>query len=1091
MPYDLPEFSLSASTLSLLFPNGLASGGGEVMAPWLATGLSPEAVAASLAQHGHNILSPPPGIPAWRRFLGHLTSPLQILMIIATVLSWISFGLTGDYHNAVREWGVVVIAVGCVTLHRAHLLAPSPPPSPVAGVLIVAIMVTAVLAQRQENASSDVADALKSLLPATARVRRSGEENDIPLAAVAVGDLCHLRAGMRCPADIILLTGSVDLDLASLTGESAPVGHTPIARSTLLFEARRVCFSGSLVVVGDAWGIALRVGDKTFIGVTTQSVGERMGESELDVEMRRIGIVVAVFAFTIGSALLAIGLGRGLGLVYSIVNAFILVLVASVPEGLPATVTQVLNIASSTLAKRNVLVKRPALLATAAAASVICSDKTGTLTVGRMTVSALWVNRAIVSHNVAEELATRDNSLRAMTTGRALTVLPTGEAIIHSTTRHAHSGAHIITRAHTGAWLPPGGEQFAAHAHVVRQRSMGSMGTAADIVDSQPVGITPSTMPSGLSVPPRIARTCSTSAGWTRSTASPDHHHHHLPVSPHMQRASSMPAVHVPLGGGGSCATTAPTLPLPLHVPLHEGAVLAASWDHANTFTKLLTISIVANSARFAPEPPPTEAPSDAVVTLPTEAPLIIGDPRGVWARVGPHAVLAAPPTHVLMADTRVPTRLGTELARRDVLGDATETALLRFCDAIVPEALWRGAYTIASVIPFDNISKTSAAVISIDAFYDINEEIISGSEGGVTGSDDTGVPSEQITAMGASPSPPPHNPCPPRRYVKLLKGAPERVIALCTATLVDDGIGTALAPLDEPFFAEFQATYTRFGLQGERVLGFACVDCNAEGGAEGPFAFVGLIAMSDPPKAGAREAVDACRLAGIRVTVVTGDHPLTAEAISRQVGIIKALTAREVAASVGVSEDSIDALRDARVGAIILPGAALDDMCDAEWDLALSRPEVVFARTTPAQKASIVARYQALGHVVCCTGDGVNDAPALKRADVGVSMGSQRASDVAREAADIVILDDDWAHVVDLVSEGRRAYANIRKVIAYTLSHAVPELIPVCLAFIFDLPLMVSVGYNQAQREMKRQGSLPPPPPHHSSLELLSSSWI
>jgi sodium/potassium-transporting ATPase subunit alpha len=127
------------------------------------------------------------------------------------------------------------------------------------------------------------------------------------------------------------------------------------------------------------------------------------------------------------------------------------------------------------------------------------------------------------------------------------------------------------------------------------------------------------------------------------------------------------------------------------------------------------------------------------------------------------------------------------------------------------------------------------------------------------------------------------------------------------------------------------------------------------------------------------------------------------------------------------------------------------------QWAAAIDKDELVFARTTPEQKTEIVQRYQAAGHCVIACGDGANDAPALKQANVGVSMGSLRASDVAKEAADVVICDDDFAHIIELVYAGRLVYANIRKTIAYVITHGVPELVPTFCAIVFNLPLALT----------------------------------
>jgi magnesium-transporting ATPase (P-type) len=184
---------------------------------------------------------------------------------------------------------------------------------------------------------------------------------------------------------------------------------------------------------------------------------------------------------------------------------------------------------------------------------------------------------------------------------------------------------------------------------------------------------------------------------------------------------------------------------------------------------------------------------------------------------------------------------------------------------------------------------------------------------------------------------------------------------------------------------------------------------------------FLGLMAMEDPPRPEVRDAVARCRRSGIRIIVVTGDHALTAGAIAREVGIV--------------------AGRPAVVG-----GPEIDAMTDSDLDRLLrSRRELIVARSNPETKLRLVDALRHEGHVVAMTGDGVNDAPALRRADIGVAMGAS-GTDVAREAATIVLTDDNFTSIVAAVEEGRVVYDNIRKFVTYIFAHATPEVVPFVL---------------------------------------------
>lgn len=286
-----------------------------------------------------------------------------------------------------------------------------------------------------------------------------------------------------------------------------------------------------------------------------------------------------------------------------------------------------------------------------------------------------------------------------------------------------------------------------------------------------------------------------------------------------------------------------------------------------------------------------------------------------------------------------------------------------------------------------------------------------------------------------------------------VFKGAPERVINRCTKILID---GEAV-PLTDEWRKKYQDAYESLGAMGERVLGFAMrnlenipMDYAFTNKPEPNFptdnlTFVGLISLIDPPREGVPEAVAKCKRARIKVYMVTGDHPITALAISKQVGII--------------DQDMWDAGR-----AIVVKGDDIRDWMEiedpeerqAKWDWALDHEQIVFARVSPAHKLLIVENCQRRGENVAVTGDGVNDAPALKKANTGIAMGIS-GKDVSKEAADMILMDDNFASIVNGIEEGRVIFDNLKKSIAYTLASKFPEQIPFLLFVVISFPAAIS----------------------------------
>ncbi|WP_202911107.1 HAD-IC family P-type ATPase [Ancylobacter sp. TS-1] len=253
------------------------------------------------------------------------------------------------------------------------------------------------------------------------------------------------------------------------------------------------------------------------------------------------------------------------------------------------------------------------------------------------------------------------------------------------------------------------------------------------------------------------------------------------------------------------------------------------------------------------------------------------------------------------------------------------------------------------------------------------------------------------------------------------VKGAPEAVLAMC----------------DTPGVAMWDAAIARAAAQGERLLGFAAKRLDAPPArlgfpdvAEG-YVFLGLVGFIDPPRPEAVAAIAECRSAGIGVKMITGDHGATAGAIARQLGLAE--------------------------NPVVVTGAEVDAASDADL-VGIAARTAVFARTSPENKLRIVRALQSTGAVVAMTGDGVNDAPSLKQADVGIAMG-RKGTEAAKQAAEVVLLDDNFASIVAAVKEGRTVYDNIRKMIAWTLPTNGGEVLAVIGAILFGVAMPMSAA--------------------------------
>lgn len=369
---------------------------------------------------------------------------------------------------------------------------------------------------------------------------------------------------------------------------------------------------------------------------------------------------------------------------------------------------------------------------------------------------------------------------------------------------------------------------------------------------------------------------------------------------------------------------------------------------------------------------------------------------------------------------------------RKAVSGNATEVGMVKFISSFIDYRAVRDRYKESFSVPFNSALKYNQIV------------------------------KEVVDASG--------------RFVKhlvLMKGASERVVLRCDK--VD--MGDSIQEMTEEIRNMINRKNTEYASCGERVLGLAYLDLDPDkyprdvvfmnegenkNVPNSGLVFLGLISLMDPPRIDVEKSVDKCREAGIKVIMVTGDQPETAKAIAHKCHIITNLQYEyNNMVAAGLSpEEAMD-----KSHAIVIHGDLLAKMHrqdskklpeDPEKGLYLQqwlkKKEVVFARMNPAQKLIIVDACQKMGNIVAVTGDGVNDSPALEKANIGIAMGS--GSEVAKDVADMVLLTDDFTSIVIGVEQGRLIFDNLKKSIVYTLASNIPELLPFILYIAFQIPL-------------------------------------
>ncbi|PWY75421.1 Na/K ATPase alpha 1 subunit [Aspergillus heteromorphus CBS 117.55] len=770
----------------------------------ISQGLSHDQVHRRVREYGKNALSPLPHQWFWQIF-GYFFKGFGAILLVGCVLVFVSWKPLGEPPSTAN----LALAI----------------------VLLAVFFIQAAFNAWQDWSSSRVMASITAMLPESCLVLRDGSISVISAPDIVPGDVVHLKAGNKLPADVRLVEVSNDacFDRSILTGESLPVSGTVDSTDDNYLETHCIGLQGTHCVTGSATGVVVSIGDSTVFGRIAKLTSEpKKGLSTLEKEVLRfVSLIVAIMLTMIIVVIIvwATWLRKDhpdwINVPTLIVDC-VSVAIAFIPEGLPIALTANLTITANLMSKNKILCKSLKTVETLGAVSVICSDKTGTLTKNKMFVTDCAISTSRFSTESARD--------EIVTKGRK-------------------SGIHQL-------------------------RGMSGLCNAAEF--------------DGASIK-RL---------------------------------------------------------------LHE----------------------------------------------------------------------------------------------REIHGDATDQAILRFSESLGPVVELRRAWRKSYELAFNSKNK-----------FMIRTFCLTEAEG--LGSAMSAAESAQFKRNDT---------------LLTIKGAPDILIERCTQIVDTDG---SVQPLDARMLAHVRIVKDQWSNDGKRVILLARkvlpaadvmfsttsreFETEVLNHAKTGLILVGLVGIVDPPRDEIPDVVRTLRRAGVRFFMVTGDFGLTALAIARQCGIVTTQGPVHDVTSLKRSNTTDDekaltpTSTSASASAITLSGPELMSLNDHQWDQLCQYQEIVFWRTTPEQKLRIVREFRARDEIVAMTGDGVNDAPSLKAADIGIALGS--GSDIAIEASDMVLMES-FSAIVEAVQYGRVVFDNLKKTIIYLLpAGSFSEFWPVFTNVMFGLPQVLS----------------------------------
>jgi len=866
-------------------------------------GLTSDLAKIRLARNGPNTLTPPKPDSECYKFTKNLFSGFSILL-------WVGAALCVGAYLIIHHIDNLILGI----------------------VLALVVIVTGLFSYYQESKSSRIMESFKKLVPNYATVIRDGQRDTIDTSKLVVGDLVEVNAGDRVPADIrIVKSNQLRVDNSSLTGESEPQSRSADKTSDNPLETKNLAFYSSNCVDGSGQGIVVATGDNTIMGhIAGLTAQLETNETPIAKEIDHFIKLITITACSLGVVFFFLALLNG----YNLLDATVFligIIVANVPEGLLATVTVCLTLTAKRMASRQCLVRNLEAVETLGSTSIICSDKTGTLTKNTMTVSHCWYDNHMFKCEVHDSRRVRLRDARSLA-WHCLT--RAAKLCSRARFRPDQERVPIRRRLTTGD----------ASESAILKWLEGEFGNIIEYRDRQK----------------KVAEITFNSTNKYALAIYDITEQRSLSHQLAAQAASSLQQSH---SNSRSSRGTGS----------HIAGLNRNSGNRSGSLRRKSILRI----------------PADGVLNKPASSKAgsrLSADPQGSGSLTG-----LSPSSSSGSVGGRSSLRGGRHL---------------------------RGHY-----------------------HYHIGDESIN-------------TVQPELDKLDRN--------C---RYLLVVKGAPERILERCEWIVCSN----ELRPLDLHMREAFLRAYESMGGLGERVMGFADLplplaqyDENFNFTTDPPnfplngLRFLGLVSMIDPPRASVPDAVSKCREAGIRIIMVTGDHPITAQAIARSVGIISdsSETIHDMAKRLGISPDLVD---PRMAQAAVVHGNELREMSEQQLDEILqTHSEVVFARTSPQQKLSIVEACQRSGAIVAVTGDGVNDSPALKKADIGIAMGLN-GSDVSKQAADMILLDDNFASIVHGIEEGRLIFDNLKKSIAYTITSNIPELLPFLVYIIIGIPLALS----------------------------------